>query len=155
MQSGHDYLQRANTAVWITIGVIAVAVAGFALLGPFELDLRSFLAPVASTALLGAGGWIHRAIRHEERLGAILTSTAHIIAFAAVGAPLSYIAATAGFPLQDAALEALDRHAGIDWAQMMTFISLHPGLQLVLALAYSSFALQTLTTCWRWASPAN
>jgi hypothetical protein len=141
-----DYLQRADAAVWITIGVVAITVAGFALLGRFELDLRSFLAPVASTALLGAGGWIYRTIRHEQRLGAILTSTAHIIAFAAVGAPLSYIAATAGFPLQDAALEALDRHAGIDWTGMMTFISLHPGLQLVLALAYSSFALQTLTT---------
>jgi PAP2 superfamily len=146
MKPGHDYLQRANAAVWITIGVIAIAVAGFALLGPFELDMRSFLAPAAATALLGAGGWIYRTIRHEERLGAILTSTAHIIAFAAVGAPLSYMAATAGFPLQDAALEALDRHLGIDWTELMTFISLHPGLQLVLALAYSSFALQTLTT---------
>jgi membrane-associated phospholipid phosphatase len=28
----------------------------------------------------------------------------------------------------------------------MTFVSLHPGLQLVLSFAYSSFALQTLTT---------
>jgi PAP2 superfamily len=146
MPSGHDYLQRANTAVWITIGVIAIVVAGFALRGPFELDWRSFLAPAIATALLAGGSWYYHSVRKESRLGAILTSTAHIIAFAAVGAPLSYIAATAGFPLQDAALEALDRHAGIDWAQMMTFISLHPGLRLVLALAYSSFALQTLTT---------
>lgn len=57
MKSGHDYLQRADAAVWITIGVIAMAITGFALLGPFELDLRSFLVPGAVTALLAAGGW--------------------------------------------------------------------------------------------------
>ena len=146
MKSGHDHHQRADAAVWITIGVIAMAVMGFALFGPFELDWRSFLIPGVVTALLAAGGWFYRSVRHDERLAAILSSTAHIIGFAAVGAPLSYIAATAGFPLQDAALEAIDRHMGIDWAQLMTFVSLRGGLQLVLSLAYSSFALQTLTT---------
>ena len=30
MKSGHDSRQRADTAVWITIGVIAMAVMGFA-----------------------------------------------------------------------------------------------------------------------------
>jgi hypothetical protein len=145
-KSGHDFLQRADAAVWITIGVIAMAVTGFALLGPFELDLGSFLIPGIVTAVLAAGGWFYRSVRPDPRLGAILSSTAHIIGFAAVGAPLSYIAATAGFPLQDAALEAIDRHMGVDWAQLMTLVSRHPGWQLVLSFAYSSFALQTLTT---------
>jgi hypothetical protein len=146
MISGHDRLQRADAAVWITIGAVAMAVAGFSLLGPFELDVGSFLIPGGVTALLAAGGWFYRSVRRDPRLGAILTSTAHIIGFAAVGAPLSYIAATAGFPLQDAALEAIDRTIGVDWAQLMTFVSRHPGLQLVLSFAYASFALQTLTT---------
>jgi PAP2 superfamily len=146
MKSGHDHHQRADAAVWITIGVIAMADMGFALLGPFELDWRSFWVPGVVTALLAAGGWFYRSVRRDQRLGAILSSTAHIIGFAAVGAPLSYIAATAGFPLQDAALEAIDRHLGVDWAQLTTFVALRPRLQLVLSLAYSSFALQTLTT---------
>jgi hypothetical protein len=146
VKSGHDHRQRADAAVWIAIGVIAMADIGFTLFGPFELDWRSFWVPGVVTALLTAGGWFYRSVRRDQRLGAILSSTAHIIGFAAVGAPLSYIAATAGFPLQDAALEAIDRHMGIDWAQLMTFVSLRPGLQLVLSFAYSSFALQTLTT---------
>jgi hypothetical protein len=146
MKFGHDHHQRADAAVWITIGVIAMADMGFALLGPFELDWRSFWVPGIVTALLAAGGWFYRSVRRDQRLGAILSSTAHIIGFAAVGAPLSYVAATAGFPLQDAALEAIDRHFGVDWAQLMAFVSLRPGLQLILSLAYSSFALQTLTT---------
>jgi hypothetical protein len=146
MQPGHDYLRRADVTVWMTIGVIAFAVAGFVLFGRFELDLRSFLAPAAATALLAAAGCYYRSVRREARLGAILSSTAHIVGFAAVAAPLSYVAATSGFPLQDAALDAWDRRLGIDWTQIITFVSLHPRLQPVLFFAYSSFALQTVTT---------
>ncbi|MGZ5875755.1 MAG: phosphatase PAP2 family protein [Bradyrhizobium sp.] len=146
MKSGLSCLARANVAVWMTIGVIAIADAGFALIGPFELNARSFLLPAAATALLASGGWFYRSIRNEERLGAILSSTAHIIAFAAVAAPLSYVAATAGFALQDATLDAWDRSLGIDWTELLTFIASRPLLQNVLLVAYSSFALQTVTT---------
>jgi hypothetical protein len=139
-------LQRADAAVWMTIGVIALAVAGFVLLGPFELNLRSFLLPAIATALLAAGGWFYRSVRNETRLGATLSSTAHIVGFAAVAAPLSYIAAASGLPLQDATLEAWDRQLGIDWTELLSFVSSRPGLQYVLSFAYSSFALQTLTT---------
>ena len=146
MKSGLSYSERADAAMWMTTGVIAMTVAGFALWGPFELDARSFLPPAASTALLAAAGWFYRSIRGEERLGAILSSTAHIIAFAAVAAPLSYIAATAGFPLQDATLEAWDRSLGFEWREMLTFVASRPLLQNVLLVAYSSFAVQTVTT---------
>lgn len=146
MTAGNDHLQRADLAVWTTIGVIAIADAGFTLLGPFELDLRSFLMPAISTALLAIGAWFYRSFRNEKRLGAILSSTAHIIAFAAVAAPLSYIAAASCFPLQDATLEAWDRHLGIDWTAWLTFVSSRPGLQQLLSFAYASFALQTVTT---------
>jgi hypothetical protein len=146
MKSGHDHLQRADVAVWMTIAVIATVVAGFALLGPFQLNLRSFLIPATATAVLAAGGWFYRSVRNEPRLGATLSSTAHLIGFAAVAAPLSYIAATAGFPLQDATLEAWDRQMGIDWTEVLDFVSSRPRLQYVLFFAYSSFALQTVTT---------
>lgn len=146
MRSDHDHLRHADAAVWITIGVIAIAVAGFALLGPFALNLRSFVLPATSTVLLAVCGWFYRSVRREDRLGAILSSTAHIIGFAAVAAPLSYIAAASNFPLQDKTLEAWDRLLGIDWTQVLTFVSSRPGLQYILFIAYSSFALQTLAT---------
>jgi membrane-associated phospholipid phosphatase len=146
MKPVHDHLRRAGAAIWMTIGLIAIGIAGFAWLGRVELDARSFLAPVTLTVLLAAGAWFYRYVRNEKRLAAILNSTAQIIAFAAVAAPLSYVAATAGFPLQDAMMDAWDRHLHVDWTQMMTFISMRPGLRLVLFLAYSSFALQTVTT---------
>ncbi len=72
MKSGHDHHQRADAAVWITIGVIAMTDLGFALLGPFELDWHSFWVPGVVTALLAAGGWFYRSVRCDQRPGAIL-----------------------------------------------------------------------------------
>ena len=146
MKSSLSYLARADAAVWMTIGIIAIAVAGFALAGAIEVNVRSFLLPISSMALLAAIGWYYDSVRREERLAAILTSTAHIIGFAAVAAPLSYIAATSGFPLQDATLDAWDRQLGIDWTELLAFVASRPGLQTVLLVGYSSFALQTVTT---------
>jgi membrane-associated phospholipid phosphatase len=141
-----DPLRAATAAAWITIGAIGAAVLAFGLLGPFEIEWRSFLLPVSATVLLATCGWYYHAIRNEERLGAILTATAQIVGFAAVTAPLSYVAAAAGFPVQDALLETLDRRLGVDWQEMVMFLSRHDGLQRLLLFAYSSFALQTVTT---------
>jgi membrane-associated phospholipid phosphatase len=147
MKPSIDHKWRlASAMAWMAIGVVGLIDAGFALIGPLTLDLPSFLVPFGTAALLGAGGWYYRSIRHEPRIAAILACTAQIIAFASVGAPLSYIAAASGFPLQDATFDAWDRYLGVDWTQMTTFISLRPALQQVLSFAYASFALQTVTT---------
>lgn len=146
MSVTHRQLQRANAAIWATIGVIAISVATAALLGLVVIAWRSFLAPAMVAALLTAGGHYYHSIRSEQRLGAILIATAQIICFAAIGAPLSYIAAMSGFPLQDAMFDAWDRALNFDWLQMMQFVAAHPVLQIVLHFAYASFALQSVTT---------
>jgi len=63
----------AISAAWGMIGVVAFVVLAFGLFGPFKLEWRTFIVPAIATALLAGGGWYYRAIRHEERLGAILT----------------------------------------------------------------------------------
>ncbi|MEH2613966.1 phosphatase PAP2 family protein [Bradyrhizobium sp. AZCC 1693] len=146
MRTTHKQLPRAEAAIWMTIGVIAIGIVGFTLWTSFEIGWRSFLAPIITAVLLTLGGWFYRSVRGEPRLGAIFSSTAQIIGFAAVAAPLSYIAAAARFPLQDAMFDAWDRHLHFDWVQMMTFIALRPELQHFLQFAYFSFALQTVTT---------
>lgn len=143
----NDRLRRADLAIWATIGLIGLTMAGATCVTPLQIDWRSFLAPVSCGALIAAAGWFYRSVRREPRLGAVLTSTSQIIAFAAVGAPLSYLAATAGFPLQDALFDSWDRQwLHLDWSSMMQFIAARPNLRLVLLLAYSSFAVQTVTT---------
>jgi PAP2 superfamily protein len=146
MNSAHHRLQLANAAIWATIGVVAISVAGAALSGLVDIAWRSFVAQAIVAALLTAGGRYYHTARGEQRLGAILIATAQIICFAAVGAPLSYIAAMSGFPLQDAMFDAWDRALNFDWVPMMQFVAAHPVLQLVLHFAYASFALQSVTT---------
>ena len=50
--------------------------------------------------------------RSDPRLASGLNCTAQVVAFAAVGAPLSYIAASANLPLQDHTFDLLDRALG-------------------------------------------
>jgi hypothetical protein len=147
-RSGHADRRRhvADAAVWITIGAGAIVIITASLLTPVRIEWHSFLAPGSTAALLAAAGWWYRTRRNDARLGAVINCTAQIIGFAAVAAPLSYIAATAGFPLWDATLNAWDRQLHFDWTQAMTFVATHPVLRIVLFLAYSSFAVQTITT---------
>jgi PAP2 superfamily len=142
-----DRLRRADLAIWATIGLAGLIVAAATFATPFRIEWRSFLMPVSCVALLAAAAWFYRSIRNERRLAAVLTSTSQIIAFAAVGAPLSYLAAGAGFPLQDALFDSWDRQwLHLDWTSLMQVIAQQPALRLVLLLAYSSFAVQTVTT---------
>jgi membrane-associated phospholipid phosphatase len=143
----NDRLRRADRAIWGTIGLIGLAVIAATFLTPLRIEWRSFIAPVSCGALIAAAAWFYRSVRDEPRLAAVLTSTAQIIAFAAVGAPLSYLAATAGFPLQDALFDSWDRAwLHLDWTPLMQVIAERPNLRLILMLAYSSFAVQTVTT---------
>ena len=136
----------SDVAVWAVIGLCAALYAGFTLWTSFEIAWRSFLAPGSVAAVLVIGAWFYRSVRNEQRLGAIMASTAQLIGFAAVGEPLSYIAAAVNLPLQDATFESWDRALHFDWMQMTMLIATHPHLQSVLLLAYSSFAVQTTTT---------
>jgi hypothetical protein len=146
MTASEHPLPSAPSAAWITIGIIALVVLAFGLGGPFELAWRTFIVPAGATALLAAGGWYYRAIRRDERLGAVLTATGQIVGFTMVAAPLSYLAAAPAFPLQDAMLDAWDRRLGIDWAAMISFISRYNALQYALLLAYESLSVQTIAT---------
>jgi len=143
----NDRLRRADLAIWATIGLIGLVMVGATFITPLRIEWRSFWAPVACALLIAAAGWFYRSVRNEPRLAAVLNSTAQIIAFAAVGAPLSYLAARAGFPMQDALFDCWDREwLHLDWTSLMQMIAARPNLRLVLLLAYSSFAVQTVTT---------
>jgi hypothetical protein len=135
-------LTQLNRAIWTGIGAVAVIVLASSVFGPFRLDWASFARTAAVGVALAAGAWYYRTRRNEPQLAAALTSTSQIIAFALVGAPLSYIAASAGFPLWDATFVAWDRHLGFDWAALLHFMNEHPILHIAFAFSYASFPLQ-------------
>ena len=135
---------RTDAVIWIVVAAIAVLDLGVTAAGWFRIDWGTLLKPGLTCAALAAGGWIYRRHRPDPRLAAALTGTAQIVAFAAVAAPLSYIAASAAWPLQDGLLAQWDRALGLDWMGLASFVMARPWLRGLLFVAYASFLPQTI-----------
>lgn len=146
MDVSQPSLRQINRAIWIVIAAMGAGVVISSLIGPFHIEWASFSKATGACILLCAANWFYTTVRRDQNIGGALMSTAQIIAFTAVGAPLSYVAASAGFPLQDALLASWDRHLGIDWPGYVSLITSHAWLFQIFALAYASFTLQVITT---------
>jgi membrane-associated phospholipid phosphatase len=146
MNTSQTNVKHSDRAVWTIIAAMAAFDLIAVVNGTFTIAWPTFLVPLATFTGLAAAGWFYRAIRQDNRAAGLLTATAQIIAFSTVGAPMSYAAARAGFPLQDALLAGWDRHLGIDWPAYMTFVTSHAWLHRLLDFAYASFTVQVITT---------
>jgi membrane-associated phospholipid phosphatase len=112
-------------------------------LGPFQIEWASFRKAALVDTLLISASWFYLTIRKDVPLAEALMSAAQIIAFASVAAPLSYVGASAAFPLWDIDLAALDHRLGFDWTAWLAMMNAAPLLHTILAVAYASFAVQT------------
>src|SRR5262249_38095877 len=81
-------------------------------------------------------------VRPDVRLASALVSTAQVVAIAAVGTPLSYLAAAANLPLIDHTLDLMDKAAGLDWRALLGWMNDSPILFAVLRPIYLSLTLQ-------------
>jgi PAP2 superfamily len=142
MDGDAHVLRRLDGLIW----AIIILVGGVVLLSNFVATFRiawlTFLAPGTVCALLTLGSWFYTLRRPEPALASALTGTAQLIAFAAVAAPLSYLAASLGLPLHDAAFDAADRALGLDWPRLVAWMNHHGSVQAVLRVAYLSLAVQ-------------
>jgi len=138
-------LGRIDRIIWSLIaGVAAFDLAG-GLLAGFSVAWASFLAPGSAAAGLLTGQHYYGRYRKEVRLAGALGTTAQVIAFAAVAAPLSYLAAScAQFANIDHWLEATDKALGFDWFGILTWLKAHPTAAYGLRLVYSTLMLQVL-----------
>src|SRR5664279_48498 len=106
--------QHADRMIWVAIAAVAGAVLISSALGSFQIEWASFRKAALVEILLLSASWFYSAIRKDVPLAEALMSAAQIIAFASVAAPLSYVAASAAFPLWDIDLAALDHRLGLD-----------------------------------------
>lgn len=130
-----DREDRFKTA--ITLAVLAVDAAGFAALG-LRFDWPSALKVVIAWPVLTAIGWFYMARRKDAPVAHLFRETAHLAAFSAAAAMLSYLATALDRPLIDAWLVAADSAIGFDWVAYVAFVNERPWLGTVSSVLYLS-----------------
>jgi hypothetical protein len=135
---------RLDVIIWSTIGAVAALVLTTAAVTDFRIDWPSFLMPGGTAAALLIGQRIYRTRRPDPRLANALGCTAQIIAFAAVGAPLSYIGASTDLPLHDRWFDAIDRALGFDFQSALAWMNAHTAAHFIFSIAYASLMPQTV-----------
>jgi PAP2 superfamily len=135
-------VRRLDHLIWTLIAGVAAVIVAAPLVSNFYIEWTAFAPPIAASLVLLALGWFYSSWRKDARLASGLVSTAQVIAFAAVGAPLSYLAASANLPLLDHAFAAADRALGLDWKVMLAFMNGVPALFDALRPIYLSLTLQ-------------
>lgn len=137
-------LDRLARMTWAVVGLAAAFVLAVPEASGFSVQWITFVMPALVCGLLLAVGWHYRRRRPDPRLALALTCTAELMAFAAVAAPLSYLAAAAAtnVPLRDPWLDAVDHMLGLDWKALLAWMNSHPALHPIFLYAYSSLMPQ-------------
>jgi hypothetical protein len=139
-------LGRLDRSIWLLIAAVACVVFVSPLASDFQVGWRTFLMPAAVASVFALAAFFYTRMRPDRRLASALGCTAQLIAFAAVAAPLSYLAAALNLPLRDGLFDAADRALGFDWAALLTWMNARPSLFAILDLAYASFLPQAAVT---------
>ena len=114
-----DREDRLKTAIILV--VLAVDAAGFAALG-LRFDWPSALKVIPAWPILMAIGWFYMNRRADPPVAHLMRETAHLAAFTAVGAMLSYLAAALNRPLIDVAGRGRPM-IGFDWTAYVAFVN--------------------------------
>jgi hypothetical protein len=124
---------------WIVIGLMAIALAAALALTGFSIAPESALKPAAIIgAYIGYAYYsCHRRENSDPKVIFILGATGQLLLIPVLMTPLTYVAAAANLPMQDAALHALDRALGFDWMAWFNFFYERHALLAVTVLAYS------------------
>src|SRR4029077_4740125 len=105
----------------------------------FSIAAVSALKPFAIVAAY-VGDTVYKNRRPQNgapKVTFILGATGQILLIPILMTPLTYIAATANLPMQDAALNAFDRALGLNWMAYFNFFYHRHALLYVTVLAYS------------------
>lgn len=139
-------LRRLDRLCWTITALVAAVVLAACAATSFRVVWATFLVPAATGLALFAGAFVYRRLRPDPMLANALDSTAQVLVFAAVGAPLSYLAAAANLPLLDGLYDRLDRAMGVDWHMLLTLMNRESAWHPLFSLAYQSFTIQATLT---------
>ncbi|HEY0223619.1 MAG TPA: phosphatase PAP2 family protein [Pseudolabrys sp.] len=135
-------LRRLDGIIWLLVAAVAGVEMLAVAFGGFSLLLISYAAPSGTCLALLLAAQFYRTRRNDPNIASALECTAQIIAFAAVAAPLSYVAASAALPLRDANFDAVDRALGFDWKALLAVMERWPAFHAVMRVIYLSMTVQ-------------
>ncbi len=139
MHSEETDALRLFHANWVVIGLLALALGVAMLATGFSIKLAGAFT-ACSTAALYLIAALYNSYRGEKRdplVIFILGSTGQILVIAILVGPLTYVAASANFPMQDAMLARIDRALGLDWPGYFAFLTSSDRMISNAILAYS------------------
>lgn len=125
-----DAAWRFLLANWIFVGCMGAVLALSLVVTDFSLELTGLAIAVGYVGLYA--GFAHANAcspkRRDPQVMFVLGGTAQIVLITAVMTPLTYVAASTNFPMQDANLLAIDRALGFDWGAYVRTVDAHPVL---------------------------
>jgi hypothetical protein len=124
---------------WLVLGGMGAAFALALLLTNFSVAPTDFLLG-AGFVTVYAGFASYNALaptRRDPQVVFVLGGTAQIVLITMLMAPFTYIASAANFPMQDAALMAIDKALGFDWLGYVSFVNERPLLAIWLDFGYN------------------
>lgn len=125
---------------WLPIGTMGAALLAAVALTDFSIEPVVFGIAVAIALFLALLAYVHRhakSDRADPKLVFMLGAVAQVVLVTAIVGPLSYVAVSFNWPLQDAALSALDYAMGFDSRAVILFVNDHPALSGVLNFGYN------------------
>ena len=117
--------------------VLVLDCAGLAILG-LRFDWPSATKAIIAWLALMGFGWFYMTRRVDPPISHLLRETAHLLAFSAAGAVLSYLAAGFGGSLIDETLVRWDAALGFEWASYVGFVNDRPWLGMISSYVYLS-----------------
>src|ERR1700722_13766538 len=114
---------------WIPLSLMAQLLVFCVAVSDFSLQIDSFFcqAVLAAASFAVAGRYLI-SNKWGTRLAVVLLSCAQLQIMLLLGAPLSYVAASANLPLQDATFACYDQLLGLDWRAYYNFVMQRPAL---------------------------
>jgi hypothetical protein len=114
---------------WVPLAILAWLLGLCLALSSFSLQIEAGLSTIVLMATFFTVAAHHLFLRRwGSRPAFILLAIAQLELLFLVASPLTYIAASANFPLQDAKLSAWDQLLGLDWIAYYRFITGRPTL---------------------------
>ncbi|WP_213773583.1 phosphatase PAP2 family protein [Bradyrhizobium sp. dw_78] len=134
---------------WVPLLLLAVSLGACLAASNFSLKLESWTRAVVIASVLTAAGLWLLSYWWGSRFGFALLAIAQIGFMCMLVAPLSYVAAAANLPLQDASLARMDQLLGLDWRAYFEFAIARPEL-----LSFAIFFYAMIIVPWAGVSVA-